>query len=345
MSLRVGVAGVGALGRHHLRAAGRSRDAELVGAYDPHPERADLAREYGGRAFPTLDALIESCDALVVSSPTPTHRAVAGRALEAGRHALVEKPLAAGSNECDELIALASANRVILHVGHVERMNPAVRAAHALIREPRFIEVRRLASFTPRGADVDVLLDLMIHDLDLVLEWVGEEPESIAAVGVAVLTGREDIANARLEFPGGCVADLTASRVSQERLRKIRLFQPDAYLSLDCARGLAEMVEADRAAIAALLSAGALAGVASSAISSGAASMPPDWSAVVRRRTLPKSEGDPLELQLAAFAAATRGEPQGPGMAAADGPAGARAVRVAESLREALRRRALRWEN
>jgi predicted dehydrogenase len=339
MSVRIGVIGVGALGRHHVRTVGQTAGATLVGAFDPRAERAAFATEHGGRAFADPESLIEACDAVIVASPTRTHRAVAGNALAAGRHCLVEKPLATNAAECDELLALAARAGRVLHVGHVERMNAAVRAARPFIVKPRFIEVRRLAGFTPRGADVDVLLDLMIHDLDLVLEWTGSAPTEVAAVGVAVLTGGEDIANARLEFEDGCVADLTASRVSQERLRKIRLFQEDAYLSLDLGQASVEIVEADRHAIAAVVDSGALA----EAVGGGAPPSPPDWSSLVRRRSLPCPEGDPLTLQLEAFLRAVRGAAPADGPAAATGEDGARAVRVAGRVREALRQRAERW--
>src|SRR5262245_12791916 len=259
MSVRVGVLGVGALGRHHVRTTAQTAGATLVGAYDPRPDRARFAEEHGGRVFADARSLIEDSEAVIVASPTRTHRQVAATVLGAGRHCLVEKPLASDASECDDLLALARGSKLVLAVGHVERKNAAVRAARPFIRRPRFIEVRRLAGFTPRGADVDVLLDLMIHDLDLVLEWTGSAPAEVQAVGVAVLTDGEDIANARLEFADGCVADLTASRVSQERLRKIRLFQEEAYLSLDLGQGTAEIVEADRPAIAAVVASGALA--------------------------------------------------------------------------------------
>ena len=339
MTVRVGVIGVGALGRHHVRTVAQARGARLVGAYDPIASRSRVAEEHGGRAYASPEALIEDCDAVVVSSPTGTHGEVAGAVLAAGRHCLVEKPLAAHTSACEELVTAAARAGVVLHVGHVERMNPAVRAARPFIRRPRFVEVRRLAEFTPRGADVDVLLDLMIHDLDLVLEWTGTPPRSVAAIGVAVLTDGEDIANARLEFDDGCVADLTASRVSQEKLRKIRLFQEDAYLSLDCAEGVTEIVEPDRSAIATVVASGALA-------QAGAAAAPgsaPDWGALVRRRVLPRPEGDPLTLQFESFLRSVRGEAAAPGLSPADGEAGARAVRVADRVREALRLRSERW--
>jgi predicted dehydrogenase len=339
MNITIGVIGVGALGRHHVRTVAQTPGATLVGAYDPRPERAHFAEEHGGRAFADPASLVEACDALIVASPTRTHRAVAGVVLAQGRHCLVEKPLAADAAECDELLALAERQEIVLHVGHVERMNAAVRAARPFIRQPRFVEVRRLAGFTPRGADVDVLLDLMIHDLDLVLAWTGSLPTEVSAVGVAVLTGGEDIANARLEFEDGCVADLTASRVSQEKLRKIRLFQEDAYLSLDLGQASAEIVEADRHAIAAVVASGALA----EAVGGGIPASPPDWGNLVRRRSLPCPEGDPLTLQLEAFLRAIRREAPADGLAAATGADGARAVRAAGLVRAALRRRAERW--
>jgi len=339
MSIRIGVLGVGALGRHHVRTTAATAGATLVGAFDPRAERGRVAEEFGGRAFADAASLIAAVDAVIVASPTRTHRAMAGAALAAGKHCLVEKPLAADSAACDALVAEAKASNLVLHVGHVERMNAAVRAARPFIRRPRFIEVRRLAGFTPRGADVDVLLDLMIHDLDLVLEWTGAAPTDVQAVGVAVLTEGEDIANARLEFEDGCVADLTASRVSQERLRKVRLFQEDAYLSLDCGQGTAEMVEADRHAIAAVVASGALA----EAVGGGVPALAPDWGNLVRRKSLPPLAGDPLTLQLEAFLRAVRGEAPAPGLACASGADGARAVRVVERVREALRVRSERW--
>lgn len=334
--------GVGALGRHHLRALAGLPGARLTGAYDLIAERSAQALEHHAAAFASLDALLESCAAVVIATPTATHREIAGKALEAGRHCLVEKPLARSVAECRELIELAGRRQLVLHTGHVERMNPAVRAARPLIRKPRFIEAHRLASFGPRGVDVDVLLDLMIHDLDLVLDWTGAEPESVDGVGVAVLTEREDIANARLLFEDGCVADLTASRVSQERMRKIRLFQADAYLSLDCARGTAEIVEADRVALAAAAAGAVPAIAAASHRPSGEA---PDWSALVTRRSLPRPEGDPIALENEAFLAAIAGHPAPSGVVAADGRAGERAVRVAEKVSQALRERAARWRS
>jgi predicted dehydrogenase len=339
MNTKIGVIGVGALGRHHVRTVAQTPGATLVGAHDPRPERARFAEEHGGRVFADPASLVEASDAVIVASPTKTHRAVAGLALAQGRHCLVEKPLATDAAECDELLALAAGQDLVLRVGHVERMNAAVRAARPFIKEPRFIEVRRLAGFTPRGADVDVLLDLMIHDLDLVLEWTGEPPSEVSAVGVAVLTGGEDIANARLEFENGCVADLTASRVSQEKLRKIRLFQEDAYLSLDLGQASVEIVEADRHAIQAVVASGALA----EAMGGGMPVSPPDWGNLVRRRSLPCPEGDPLTLQLEAFLRAIRGETPADGLDGATGADGARAVRAAGQVRQALRRRAERW--
>lgn len=232
-TIRVGVVGTGALGQHHARVYTNTPGARFVGAFDQFPGRGqEVAERHGGRGFESLDALLRECDAVSVAVPTIDHLAVARAAFAAGCDVLVEKPLAASLAEADALIAAAEAAGRMLQVGHIERFNPA---ADLLFRSgaPRFIEVHRLAPFTPRSLDIDVVLDLMIHDLDIVLALDGSEAVQVDAVGVPVLTPKVDIANARLRFASGLIANLTASRVSAEKVRKFRVFLPRTYVSAD----------------------------------------------------------------------------------------------------------------
>lgn len=232
--MKVGVAGTGHLGFHHARILrGLAGD---VAVYDPdHGRMERVAAELGVRPSASLDALLDGCDAVVVASTTVSHHDVASRALEAGVHVLVEKPLAATVEQAEDLRARAEARGTVLAVGHVERFNPAVVAASGLISAPLFVEAHRLAPFKPRGTDVSVVLDLMIHDIDLVLSFVGSPVAEVHASGVAVLTGKTDIASARIRFVNGAVANLTASRISREPMRKLRFFQEKAYISVDFA--------------------------------------------------------------------------------------------------------------
>lgn len=234
--LRVAVIGVGYHGRHHARILAALPDVELVGLVDTDAARAaEVAGANATQVVETADALIGRVDAVVVAVPTAAHGDVALPLLNAGVPVLVEKPVARTVAEADELIAAAARRGVPLAVGHTERFNPAVAAARPLLKDPRFIEVHRLGTFPDRSLDVDVVFDVMIHDLDIVLSLVGADVESIEAVGVPVLTGRVDIANARVRFVNGCIANLTASRISRDRVRKIRFFQPAAYVSIDYA--------------------------------------------------------------------------------------------------------------
>ena len=234
--LRVAVIGVGHLGREHARILASLPGAKLVAVVDVVPERAQAsAAATGVKPMTDFRALIGHVDAVTVAVPTDIHVAVARPFLEHGIPVLVEKPIAPTVAAADELLALAQAHGTMLAVGHTERYNPAVAAAMPLVTTPRFLEVHRLAAFSPRGLDIDVVLDLMIHDLDIVLTLVASDVVSIDAVGVAVLTQRIDIANARLRFASGCIANLTASRISRDRVRKVRFFQPDAYVSIDYA--------------------------------------------------------------------------------------------------------------
>ncbi|HKB69918.1 MAG TPA: Gfo/Idh/MocA family oxidoreductase [Thermoanaerobaculia bacterium] len=232
--IAIGVAGVGSLGRHHARVLAGLEGVRAAGVYDVRPERAaEVAAEFGIPAAPTLEALIDSCEAVVVATPTVAHRDTAAAALDAGRHVLVEKPMTATLEEADDLIARAARRGVVLQVGHIERFNPAVEAALPLAAGARFIETHRLGVFTARSLDVDVVLDLMIHDLQIAQAIVARPVAEVRAAGVAVLTPRIDIANARIAFEGGCVANLTASRVSVDKVRKFRVFAPEHYVSID----------------------------------------------------------------------------------------------------------------
>jgi predicted dehydrogenase len=230
------VVGVGYLGRHHARILSQLDGVELLGVVDRNAARADeIAAGCGTTGYASVEALPAGIDAVTVATPTEAHHAVARHFLERGVPVLVEKPLARSLEEADDLIALAAARGVVLAVGHTERHNPAVAAALPLVDRPGFVEVHRLGTFPERSLDIDVVFDLMIHDLDVLLAAVPGDPVAVEAVGVPVLTGRVDIANARLRFASGCVANLTASRISRERVRKVRFFQPDAYLSIDYA--------------------------------------------------------------------------------------------------------------
>lgn len=242
MSMRVAVVGVGHLGKHHARILASLPDATLVAVVDTNRARADeIAAANQTRAVYDAGDLIGHVDAVSIAAPTDHHLALALPFLQAGVAVLVEKPMARSLEEADAMIAAAEQAGVVLAVGHTERFNPAVDAARPYLRDPRFIEVHRLGTFPERSLDIDVVFDLMIHDLDIVLSLVPSEVESIEAVGVPVLTGRVDIANARLRFANGCIANLTASRISRDRVRKIRFFQPAAYVSIDYGAQKAEM--------------------------------------------------------------------------------------------------------
>jgi predicted dehydrogenase len=228
--------GVGHLGRHHARILATLPDVELVVVVDTNKSRADeVAAATGSRAAYDAAGILGQVDAVTIAVPTEHHLAIAAPFLNAGVPVLVEKPIARTLAEADAMIAAAVRSGAALAVGHTERFNPAVGAARGLLADPRFIEVHRLGTFPERSLDIDVVFDLMIHDIDVVLSLVKAEVESIEAVGVPVLTGRIDIANARLRFTNGCIANLTASRISRDRVRKIRFFQPAAYVSIDYA--------------------------------------------------------------------------------------------------------------
>jgi predicted dehydrogenase len=233
--LRLAVIGVGHLGRHHARVAASLPGVQFVAAVDLIRARAQAAVEgTGAGALTDARDLLGRVDAVTIAVPTVDHLAVARPFLERGVHALVEKPLAATVAEADELIALAGASGAVLAAGHSERFNPAVLAALPVLRHPRFIEVHRLSGFPERSLDIDVIFDVMIHDLDLILAVDRSGVASVEAIGVPVLTPRVDIANARIRFASGCIANLTASRISRDKVRKARFFEPDMYVSIDC---------------------------------------------------------------------------------------------------------------
>jgi predicted dehydrogenase len=285
------VVGAGALGYHHVRILRELEGAQFIGFHDARPERADqVSRELGVPSFTDASSLVEACDALTIVVPTPHHHDVARVALERGRHLLIEKPLTRTLAEADELLAIADRTGALIQTGHVERFNRAIRGALAYVDRPRFIESDRLAPFSPRGADVAVVLDLMIHDIDLILTLVGEHVDQVQAVGVPILTSFVDIANARLVFSSGAVANITASRVSRERMRKIRIFQPSGYVSLDLASGEGEFYRLRRE-----LDFGEL------------ARAPLALEAFVERIAISAPEGEPLRLEFESFLAAVQG--------------------------------------
>ena len=289
--VRIGVIGAGALGYHHVRILRDVPGAQLVGFYEAKQDRAEaVSRELDVRAYTRLEDLLDAVDAATVVVPTPAHYAVAKAALERGKHLLIEKPIATTLVEADELLALASRTGALIQTGHVERFNRAIRAALPYVEKARFIESDRLAPFNPRGADVAVVLDLMIHDIDLVRTLVGGHIKDVAAVGVQVLTPFVDIANARLRFEDGAVANITASRVSRERMRKLRIFQESGYISLDLAAGEGEFFRLRRDVDFAELAKGAQ-----------------QIEAFVERVPLTAPEGEPLRLEFESFLDAVKG--------------------------------------
>ncbi len=241
--LKVGVLGAGHLGKIHLKLLRQSPAYELIGFYDPMEENAKkVSKEFGYRSFDSLDALIDQVDVIDIVTPTLNHFDCAVRAIEKGRHIFIEKPITKTVEEAEKLRDLVKKYGVRGQVGHVERFNPAFTAVKDLIDNPMFIESHRLAEFNPRGTDVPVVLDLMIHDIDVILSVVRSEVEEIKASGVSVISDTPDIANARIKFKNGCVANLTASRISMKNMRKSRFFQKDAYISVDFLEKKSEVV-------------------------------------------------------------------------------------------------------
>jgi len=242
--LKIGVLGAGHLGKIHLKLLKQSQKYELVGFYDASSENMEkVSAEFGYTSFNSIDELLDAVDVIDVVTPTLSHFEVAKNAITKGKHLFIEKPITNTFAEAEELIALAKKHKVKGQVGHVERFNPAFRAVASRIENPMFIEAHRLAEFNPRGTDVPVVLDLMIHDIDAVLSVVKSKVESINASGVSVISDTPDIANARIKFENGCVANLTASRISMKNMRKSRFFQRDAYISVDYLEKKCEVVK------------------------------------------------------------------------------------------------------
>jgi predicted dehydrogenase len=290
--VRTGVIGAGGLGQHHIRILRDMQGPDFAGFYESRAERAaQVATELGVRAFDSLDALLDVVDAVTIVVPTPAHYDVAQQVLSRGIHALIEKPIAATLEQADAMLRLAKTHGALVQTGHVERFNRAIRAALPYVNAPLFIESNRLATFNPRGADVAVVLDLMIHDIDLVHTLVRSKASSVVAVGVPVITPFVDMANARLAFDSGAVANITASRMSRDRMRKIRIFQRSGYLSLDLAAGTGEYLRLRGDVNLAEL-----------------ATAPIALEQVVERIPLEAEEGEPLRLEFESFLAAVRGE-------------------------------------
>jgi predicted dehydrogenase len=328
--LRFGVIGVGSLGFHHARILSGLPDIEFAGVHDSSAERAaKVAAELGVAAVASIDELLGRADAVVIAVPTTAHEEVALAAIERGVHVLIEKPIAPALAAADRINAAADAKGVLVQIGHVERFNAALRACDPYIEEPLFVESHRLAPFNPRGTDVAVVLDLMIHDLDLVLSLIKRPVSSLGAVGVPVLTPNVDIANARLEFEGGGVANLTASRISLERMRKIRLFQRSGYISIDLAAGKGEYLRlkpgiADQLAL-----------LMSSSGDAAAPALPPvGIQDLVERIALVGDGTEPLARELESFIAAVRGDAPVP----VSGHDGRRALAVALEIVERSQR-------
>lgn len=241
--LKVGVLGAGHLGKIHLRLLNQSEKFELVGFFDPFEENANkVAAEFGYKKFDSIESLIAAVDVVDIVTPTIQHFECAKMVIEAGKHIFIEKPIATTVSEAEEIVALANKYNVKGQVGHVERFNPAFTAVKDMIDKPMFIETHRLAEFNPRGTDVPVVLDLMIHDIDAILSVVKSKVKTVNASSVAVISDSPDITNARLEFENGCVANITASRISMKNMRKSRFFQKDAYISVDYLDKICEVV-------------------------------------------------------------------------------------------------------
>jgi predicted dehydrogenase len=310
MTIRAGVIGAGRLGRQHARVYAEMAGCVLVGVHDIDAGRAEaVAHEFGVRAFEQCHALLDAVDAVSVAVPTAEHASVGCTALEAGAHVLVEKPIAATVAEAERMVATAGSARRHLGVGHVERFNPAFMVLREMEVAPRFIESHRLAAYSPRGTDVAVVLDLMIHDLDLLLALTPSHVTEVAAVGVSVVSSQVDIANARLVFGDGCVANVTASRFSQKQMRRMRVFQRDAYMALDFLEGTCEVIRLRRDAPL-------------------AEGEPLPLEGGILRRP----EVEPLAAELGTFVAGIR-EGRSPSV---DGEAGLEALRLAERVLSAM---------
>jgi len=322
--LKVGVIGAGGLGYHHVRLFRDLPGVEFVGFHDARAERAEqVAKELKVRHFDSLDALLAAADAVTIVVPTPAHHAVTMRALAAGKHVLIEKPIAATLEEADEMLAAAARAGVVVQTGHVERFNRAVRAALPYIDQPGFVEINRLAPFNPRGSDVPVVLDLMIHDIDLARTVVrGGRVTELTAAGIPVITPEVDIANARLTFDTGAVANITASRVSRDRFRKLRVFQRSGYISLDLGSGDGVFYRIKKGLDMAEL-----------------AASPRKLEDFMERITLKAPDGEPLKLEFESFVAAVQGKQP----VAVSGEEGRDALAVALRIVQEIEKGMARW--
>ena len=234
--------GVGHLGQHHTKHYTKIKSAELVGVYDINEAQAKkIAKQYKTKAFSTLDEMIDLVDGVSIVTPTNEHAKIAEKCISQGKHVFIEKPIAKTTKEADKIIALAKKTKVILQVGHIERFNPALTPLKDLILKPKYIEVQRLAPYMIRGTDVPVVLDLMIHDIDLVLSFINSPVKKIDASGLSIMTNSVDIANARIHFENGSVANITSSRVAKDKVRKIKIFQRNLYITIDFLIGLTEI--------------------------------------------------------------------------------------------------------
>lgn len=323
---RVAVIGVGHLGQHHARLLAAMPEVELVAVVDTKPGRAEeIAAKHGAAALTDASRLVGRVDAVTIATPTASHVDVALSFVEAGAAVLVEKPIAISLDEADRLVEAAAARGTVLAVGHTERFNPALVAGLPLVSAPRFVEIHRLGTFPDRSLDIDVIFDLMIHDLDVLLTVVGSDVVSVEAVGVNVLTRRVDIANARLRFACGCIANVTASRISRDRVRKARFFQKESYVSIDYA---AQEVEAYR------IVAPAATAVRASGGSGGAVSVEgkDDGRPMILGGAIEVARDEPLHRELSDFIEAVRTGRE-PGVTGRAGRAAlALATRVAELL-------------
>ncbi len=311
--MRVAVIGVGQMGRHHARVYAALDSVQLVGVCDIEPSRVEaVATEFRTTPYTDYRALLDQVDAVTVAVPTENHCVIGSDFLRHGVAVLVEKPISRTLQEADALIAAATQSNAILQIGHLERFNPAVQALAGVVTTPRFFETHRLGVFSPRSLDIDVVMDLMIHDLDVILSLLDAEVIQVSAVGVPVLSPRVDIANARLEFADGCVANITASRISQEKVRKLRFFQPHDYVSLDYTKQEVEVFS----------------------VTLSERSVTPE----IRRRLLPVANDEPLKAQIESFLRCVQDKTQ----PLIDGQQGRRtlalALQVTQKIQEHARR-------
>ena len=243
--VNIGVIGVGHLGVHHASHLTKIKNANFVGLFDSNTQRAEeISKKLNTKSFDSIDSLLDNVEALSIVTPTPTHHSVAEKCIKRGKHVFIEKPITSSVNDAEYLIELAKKHSTIIQVGHIERFNPALLALSNLEIEPKYIEVHRMAPFTSRGTDVPVVLDLMIHDIDLILSFISSPVEEIYANGVSIMTNSVDIANARIKFENGSIANITSSRVAKDRVRKIKMFQQDLYVTIDFLAGISEVYKA-----------------------------------------------------------------------------------------------------